>query len=106
MKKKKQVQPVFGCVLGQLSRTALASAKHGPTRKKSSTLVVPDVVYQCASFIREYGIHTQGVFRIPGDMGIVKRLKNLYVLFDRLENFNRCCYTFENTGTTHRTRYV
>lgn len=72
------VQPVFGCVLSQLSRTALASAKHGPTRKTSSTLVVPEVVYQCASFLREYGLRTQGVFRIPGDMGIVKRLKNLY----------------------------
>ncbi len=74
------IQAVFGCVLSQLSRTALASAKHGPTRKKSSTLVVPDVVYQCATFLREHGLRTQGVFRIPGDMGIVKRLKNLYVV--------------------------
>ncbi|MDC3321643.1 hypothetical protein OAV88_03485 [bacterium] len=90
------VQSVFGCVLDQLSRTALNSAKHGSQRKVSSTLVVPDVVYQCSTYIREFGIRTQGVFRIPGDMGVVKRLKNLYNTQNtvnlREELGGMCCY--------------
>eukprot|EP00939_MAST-03C_sp_MAST-3C-sp1_P000309 g309.t1 len=94
------VKPVFGAVLASLVRrdsavlrtksrasVALSSSSSVTTTAKNKpgtklfaypSIVVPNVVRQCGDFLVEHGLELEGVFRIPGDMSLVKRLKQLF----------------------------
>ncbi|KAK5617145.1 hypothetical protein CRENBAI_012111, partial [Crenichthys baileyi] len=69
--------PLGGGVFGQhLDATMSYESQCGPQR------VVPVLVELCASFIREYGLKEEGLFRAPGQTNHVRELQDA---FDRGE---------------------
>ncbi|XP_041644600.1 rho GTPase-activating protein 22 isoform X2 [Cheilinus undulatus] len=80
--------PLGGGVFGQhLEETMLYEAQCGPQR------VVPVLVEQCCSFIREHGLKEEGLFRAPGQTNHVRELQDA---FDRGEK-----PVFDSTTDVH-----
>ena len=137
-KKKKDIpslHPIkpYSDVFWVSSTEQLLQCKHGPTRKKSSTLVVPDVVYQprhlpwptshtrSVSYSWWYGYceafeEFERIFEREARISLLFRLlRVLTVSLTQLMTHNTTRILFSNintehqrsnTGTTHRTRYV
>ena len=74
------VKPVFGSLLAVVCRRDSGAALTVSKRLSASTLPiqVPNVVRQCGEFLRTYGLLQEGIFRIPGAMGRVETLKNIF----------------------------
>ncbi|XP_070833718.1 rho GTPase-activating protein 22 [Chaetodon trifascialis] len=80
--------PLGGGVFGQhLEETMLYEAQCGPQR------LVPVLVEQCVSFIREHGLEEEGLFRAPGQTNHVRELQDA---FDRGEK-----PVFDSTTDVH-----
>lgn len=80
-------------VFGQrLEETVLYERRYG-------VRLVPLVVEQCATFIRERGLHEVGLFRQPGQASLVKELQDAFdsgerPSFDRYKPYDSCRYSF------------
>ncbi|XP_076990555.1 rho GTPase-activating protein 25 isoform X2 [Tamandua tetradactyla] len=61
-----------GAVFGQrLDETVAYEQKFG-------SHLVPILVEKCAEFIREHGLHEEGIFRLPGQDNLVKQLRDAF----------------------------
>lgn len=40
--------------------------------------LVPLIVEQCVTFIRDHGLHEDGLFRLPGQASLVEELKEAF----------------------------
>ncbi|NXT79066.1 RHG25 protein, partial [Zapornia atra] len=61
-----------GSVFGQhLAETMAYEQKFGQHQ-------VPILVQKCAEFIREHGVHEEGIFRLPGQDNLVKQLREAF----------------------------
>nr|XP_058134678.1 rho GTPase-activating protein 25 isoform X2 [Dasypus novemcinctus] len=61
-----------GAVFGQrLDETVAYEQKFGPH-------LVPILVEKCAEFIRDHGLHEEGIFRLPGQDNLVKQLRDAF----------------------------
>eukprot|EP00658_Telonema_sp_P-2_P084744 TRINITY_DN9497_c0_g2_i3.p1 TRINITY_DN9497_c0_g2~~TRINITY_DN9497_c0_g2_i3.p1 ORF type:complete len:631 (+),score=118.62 TRINITY_DN9497_c0_g2_i3:248-2140(+) len=65
---------VFGCTLEEASARSVEATTDGSTASKSKRLchwketmvLVPSPVAECCRWLREHGLQTEGLFRIPG----------------------------------------
>ncbi|XP_013414893.1 rho GTPase-activating protein 24 [Lingula anatina] len=56
--------------------------KHPPNRH------VPDVVRKCVDFLREHGLDTEGIFRLPGRSSVLKELKEKFDTCEAPDKFD------------------
>ncbi|TNM84383.1 hypothetical protein fugu_008561 [Takifugu bimaculatus] len=62
----------FTGVFGQrLEETVLYERRYGMR-------LVPLIVEQCVTFIRDHGLHEDGLFRLPGQASLVEELKDAF----------------------------
>ncbi|XP_067879291.1 rho GTPase-activating protein 25-like isoform X2 [Heterodontus francisci] len=67
--------------MGTLSSGAVFGQRLADTvayEQKFGQHLVPIIVEQCADFIREHGLHEEGIFRLPGQDNQVKELRDAF----------------------------